>query len=347
MTYPSDPQQPYGTPPPTSGAGPSGGGPSSGGPSSGGPYDPGAQPPASAPPAFPSSGQPGGGQDPQGQAPYGQTPYGQAPYGQPSYGQPPYGQAAYGQPSAGQGPHGQAPYGQAPYGQAPYGQPPQGQPPFGQPGFGQPGFGQPPKKSSGGKIALIVIGGVVALCLIFGVVGALVFSGNDSDSGTASDPGGYSFSPPAVTSGVPEPDDTGSAATGSEGTLNQPIRDGGAEFTLKSVKCGVAEVGQYAKHTAKGQYCLADATLKNVGNENISLVAAGASDAITESGQSYEADTAATVASNKDSSKFLGDVNPGSSVDITVAWDIPKDQKIAKVQLYESFGSPGVVITVS
>lgn len=67
-------------------------------------------------------------------------------------------------------------YGQQPsYGQPPYGQQPQ----YGQPQPGPypppPGYGPPPKKkSSGGKIALIVIGSIVAVCLVLGVIGAVV-----------------------------------------------------------------------------------------------------------------------------------------------------------------------------
>ncbi|GAA3392326.1 DUF4352 domain-containing protein [Cryptosporangium minutisporangium] len=315
MTYPPDPQQPYGTPAPSSGAGSSG----SSGSSGSGPSDPGA---------------PGAG--PYDPGPYGAGPSGTGPLPPP----PSYGQQAPGQPPYGQAPYGQAPYGQQPYGQAPYGQPPQAP-------FGQPPFGQPPKKSSGGKIALIIVGAVVAVCLVFGVIGAIVFSLSDSDDTATPD---YSFSPPAVTSGVPDdPQPSGNQpAPGSEGSLNQPVRDGDAEYTVKSVKCGVTEVGEYAKKTPKGQFCLIEASLKNVGNEAISLVVAGTSDLITDSGQKYEADTGATVSANPDdTSKFLSKVNPGSSEDMVLAWDIPKDQKAAKVQLYADFGSSGVVVALS
>lgn len=286
MTFPNDPQQPYGSPPP---------------------YGSGAPQPGSGVPQ-PGSGLP-----------------------QPGSGQPAYGQPAPGQPSYGQ-----------PYGQSPYGQP--GQPAYGQPPYGQPPYGQvpPPKKSNGGKIALIIGGIFVVLCLVCGGIGAILYSSsNDTDSATPD----YSFSPPALTSGAPDSGTDQPAAP--DGALNKPARDGDAEFTVTSVDCGVAEVGKYAKYRAKGQYCLVKATVKNVGSGKVSLVTASANKATTDAGQTLDAEITATVAANDDTSKLLSDVAPGASENVTWVWDIPKGQKITALKLYESFGSTGVSVSVA
>ncbi|GAA0252614.1 DUF4352 domain-containing protein [Cryptosporangium japonicum] len=287
MTYPNDPQQPYGSgPQPPHGSGP--------------PYNPGPQQPYGDLPQPPSYGDPAAGQ-----------PYGQPPYGQPAYGQQPYGQPAYGQP------------GPPPYGQVP-----------------------PPKKSNGGKIAAIIGGVFVALCLVCGVVGFFLYNGAKDAANEAADR--YSFSPPAITSGAPDSGASDAPAGGPEGALNTPARDGDAEFTVTSVKCGINEIGQYAKYTPKGQYCQMKATVKNVGSGEVSLVAASKYQATTDGGDTVDADITATVASNPDdTSKFLGDVAAGGSEDMIVAWDIPKGQKITKLTLYGSFGSSGVVVNVS
>ncbi|MEJ3744494.1 hypothetical protein WEI85_14500 [Actinomycetes bacterium KLBMP 9797] len=156
------------------------------------------------PPAQPSYGQapadqPAYGQ-PQGQPPYGQPTYGQSqdqpsygqPQDQPSYGQP-QGQPSYGQPqgqpSYGQQPAGQPSYGQDPAGQPQYGQPagqpqygqPAGQPGFGDPAAGQPPMGQPPRKSSAGKIVLIVLSVVLILCVGGAVTGFVLLKDDVKD----------------------------------------------------------------------------------------------------------------------------------------------------------------------
>ena len=272
------------------------------------------------------------------QQPYGspEQPYGGAsgpPYGQPQPQSPSYGEPqqqlppppAYGDPAHGQQPYGQQPYGQPAYGQPAYGQPAYGQPAYGQPPYGQP---QPPKKSNAGKIAAIVIGGIVALCLVFGVIGAVLINSNDdsgSDTATAGDSG---------------------TTQAEGGTLNKPARDGGAEFTVKSLKCGVTEVGKYSKKTPKGQFCLVTASVKNVGNEPLTLEASS-NEAFNASGQEYAADISASISANEDVTLFLSEINPGNSTDVIWAWDIPKDQKITKLRLHESFSSTGVEIAVS
>lgn len=246
----------------------------------------------------------------------------QQPYGSPESALPP-------PPSYGQAP--QAPYGQAPYGQAPYGQAPYGQVPYGQPAFGQPPYGQlpPKKKSNGGVIALVVIGGVLALCLVLGVVGAIALSGSDSGTATTSSGGGR---------------DGGSAPGGA---LNQPVRDGNAEFTVSSVKCGVTSVGkQYSTKTPKqGQFCVVTATVKNVGDAPLGLEASS-NEALDASGQEFRADISATIAANEDVTLFLKDLDPGTSTPVTWVWDLPAGERITTLKLYESFSSKGVDVAV-
>ena len=305
MTFPPDPQQPYGAPQPPYGGGPQ---------QPTGPQQPYGSPQGFPPP--PSYDQPSSSPPSSGQPAYGQPPQGQQPYGQPAYGQPAYGQPAYGQPPQGQ-----------PYGQPPYGQPP---------------YGQPPKKSGGGKIALIVIGAFVALCLVFGVIGAVVLFNRDSDDPvTSSDAPSFAPSLP----GDPTADPGGSAPAAPQG---QPAKDGDGEFTIKSVKCGVAEVGKYAKYTPKrGQYCLIEGTVKNVGSGKVSMTAASTYEAATSGGQKYDAEISGMVAANEDTSKFLTDVDPGQTEDAIWVWDIPKGEKIETVTFHSAFGSDGVTVTIS
>ncbi|TQS40652.1 DUF4352 domain-containing protein [Cryptosporangium phraense] len=314
MTFPHDPQQPYGEPlPPPPGSSPSYGQSSGYG-------------------QQPSYGEPGSG------GPYGQPASGGPASGGPSYGQPSYGQPSYGQPSYGDPSYGQPAYGQQPYGQPPVGPPGVGQAPYGAPGhgagFGAPPYGQvpPPKKSSGGKIALAIVGGIVALCLVFGIIGAIFISNLDSgsSSGSSSDP---------VSQGGREVAD--------QSKINQAVRDGNAEFTVKSVKCEVTSVGgKYTRKTPQGQFCVVSSSVKNVGNAPLSL-SVSTNTAYNASGQEFRADIGATISANDDSSLFISDLNPGNSTAVNWVFDLPKGQTIARLQLHESFSSTGVDVTVA
>ncbi|MFI5952254.1 DUF4352 domain-containing protein [Cryptosporangium sp. NPDC051539] len=317
MTFPHDPQQPYG--------------------------EPQLPPPPGSPPQY---GQPG----------YGQPEYGQPQYGQPGYGDPGYGQPAYGQPGSGGPVYGQPGYADpgsgGPYGQPVYGDPASGQPAYGQPAYGQPapgvgqpygaGFGQPPYatvpppkgSSSGGKIALAIVGGIVALCLTFGIVGAILISKLDSNSGSGSSSGNDSLI-------------AGGNEVADSSKINKPVREGNAEFTINSVKCNVTSVGgKYTKKTPQGQFCAVQAKIHNVGSSPLTI-SSTTNTAFNASGQEFRADIGATISANDDSSRFLEELNPGNTTPITWVFDLPQGQTISRIELHESYSSTGVDVTVA
>src|SRR5688500_4684161 len=58
---------------------------------------------------------------------------------------------------------------------------------------------------------------------------------------------------------------TNVAAVGKIGTA---VRDGKLEFVVRSVQCGVGQLGpDYADERAQGQFCLVSLTVKNVGDQ--------------------------------------------------------------------------------
>ena len=138
---------------------------------------------------------------------------------------------------------------------------------------------------------------------------------------------------------------SGSGSATSYG-LNQPARDGKFEFTVTKMECGKPELGSgpLAKK-AQGQYCLVTVTVKNVGNEARTFDA-GSQRAYGVGNVRYEADGAATITLDNANS-FLVDINPGNSVTGQVAFDIPKEAKIVKLELHDSMFSGGVTITVT
>jgi hypothetical protein len=143
-------------------------------------------------------------------------------------------------------------------------------------------------------------------------------------------------------------DDTtpNSSSTTTTYGLNQPARDGKFEFTVTKMECGKPELGSgILTKKAQGQYCLFTVAVKNIGNEARTFDAA--SQRAYGAGEvKYEADSEATIALDNANS-FLVDINPGNSVTGQVAFDIPKDAKIVKLELHDSLFSGGVTIRIA
>lgn len=141
-------------------------------------------------------------------------------------------------------------------------------------------------------------------------------------------------------------DDTTPAGTTTTYGLNQPARDGKFEFTVTKVECGKAELGTGSTaKKAQGQYCLVTMTVKNIGDEARTFDA-GSQKAHGAGEIKYEADGGATIWLD-DANSFLVDINPGNSVTGQVAFDIPKDAKILKLELHDSMFSGGVMVAVA
>ena len=205
MSYPQDPNNPYGQPEQN---------PYGQGAPNQNPYAQPGQNPYGQPPAQP---QPGGLYDSGGQAPFSQS--GQNPYGQPGNPYDPNSAAPtqiYGQPGNPYGPPNpfDASGGQIPQ-QQPFGQPQQ---PYGVPGYPQqqPFYGaQPPAKSNNGMI----IGIVVAAVVVLGAGGYFLASSHKNNPPSpvvASLPTGQpSGGPTAGPSGSPAATGSGGGALGS------------------------------------------------------------------------------------------------------------------------------------
>ena len=183
----------------------------------------------------------------------------------------------------------------------------------------------PPKKSK----APLIIGIVAAVLLVLcgGAVACVAFVGaaaNQATNGSGANPG------------------RNAAAVG----LNQPARDGKFEFTVTRLECGLNQIGDtLLNKKAQGQFCKVYVTVKNIGNEARTFDASNQY-AYNAAGQKYDADGAADLYLGDESKAFLEQINPGNSVNGIVVFDVPKDAKIAKVELHDSSLSGGVVVNV-
>ncbi|SCL29680.1 protein of unknown function [Micromonospora nigra] len=238
---------------------------------------------------------------------------------------------------------------------APY-DPAQNQPPAGQfppPQAGQfppppPGqFPAPPaprKRAAWLVPTLIGVGAFVVLCC--GGVTVLSLTGGDGKTETTSassgapadtstDPAGAAA--PAESAAAPKPEKTTAApepAKPKSPGIGDKVRGGDFEFTVKSVKCGISQVGsEFLNTRAQGTFCRVSVTVKNVTKSAHSFHADGSLTAQDASGRNYSVDGEAGIYGNSDGQGFLDEINPGNSVTANVYFDVPKGTKLKTITL--------------
>ena len=121
--------------------------------------------------------------------------------------------------------------------------------------------------------------------------------------------------------------------------LGVPVRDGQLEFTLTQWRCGVPEIGQgFWSRQARGQYCLADLTVRNIGRESRTLFEPLITLYDTD-GHRHNPDAAARFYLGNRS--VWGSVDPGETVSGTAAFDIPRSVQGDRLELHDGLFSGG------
>lgn len=182
----------------------------------------------------------------------------------------------------------------------------------------------------------IAIASAAAVGLIAVLASGSTSGSSSSDSATSGD------------SSTSSEDAGGSGSTDTEasGGIGDPVRDGKFEFVVKGVECGVKKVGaEFLEEKAQGQFCLAEMTVTNIGDE-AQLFDAGTQKGITDTGATVDADGSAALVIPENENSFLEEVNPGNSIEVVVVYDIAKDQQLTAVELYDSLFSGGVTVSL-
>jgi hypothetical protein len=126
--------------------------------------------------------------------------------------------------------------------------------------------------------------------------------------------------------------------------LNESVRDGKFEFTVKSVECGKTTVGdQYYSATAQGEFCMVNVKVSNIGDEPQSIYSSSQY-LYNSDGQKYSSDSSATSIEQTGNDVWWNDINPGNSVEGVIVYDVPKGMVPASVELHDSFFSDGVLV---
>jgi Domain of unknown function (DUF4352) len=133
----------------------------------------------------------------------------------------------------------------------------------------------------------------------------------------------------------------------ADGKIGEPVRDGKFEFTVRSVKCGVSQVGEEPlTQTAQGQFCLVTMTVKNIGDKPQTFSDSDQK-GFGADGKEFKTDTTAGLYANNNADVFLNDINPGNQVTGVIVYDIPQNGKLAKLELHDSPFSSGATVQLS
>lgn len=146
----------------------------------------------------------------------------------------------------------------------------------------------------------------------------------------------------AATTTVAKPAPKPTAKPASQ--LGRAVRDGKFEFTIRSVKCGLAVVGdnQFLQEKAQGQFCAVQLTVENIGDEPQSMFADNQY-AFDTKGRKFSANPMASMA-DETSQVLWEEINPGNAVKGNVYFDVPKGAKVASLELHDSAFSGGVPV---
>ena len=179
-----------------------------------------------------------------------------------------------------------------------------------------------PKKKGKGKWILLIIVAVVAIIVITQAGG-----GDNPSQSTAS--GGDSSSDSAQAVG-----------------LNQPVRDGKFEFTVTNVDCSRNVLGTAPVATqAAGVFCLVSVSVTNIGDEAQTLDATSQV-AYDAQNREYSTDIEAAFYLENGGDTLFNQLNPGTSVDGVLVFDVPAGTQLTTLELHDSMLSGGVSVNL-
>jgi hypothetical protein len=135
------------------------------------------------------------------------------------------------------------------------------------------------------------------------------------------------------------------AKVAAVGRIGTTVRDGRLEFVVRSVQCGVGQIGpDYADERAHGQFCLVSLTVKNIGDQPRTLPDA-AQKGFGTNGARYGASTSAALYTNdSEAQTWLTAINPGGELTGTIVYDLPRGIELARLELHDSPSSAGVTV---
>jgi hypothetical protein len=158
----------------------------------------------------------------------------------------------------------------------------------------------------------------------------------------------------ATPAATDSPGPTGSGPAGSapaasptpSASVTPGLRDGSLEFNVRAVLCGQDTVGNGVFYrNAVGDYCIVTVTVRNVGDQPVTLGSI-AQQATTTDGQQSTVDWAASTAAASGSPAVNQPIPPQGQLETIMAFDVPEDGIMKAVTLHGGENTPGVTVTI-
>jgi hypothetical protein len=132
------------------------------------------------------------------------------------------------------------------------------------------------------------------------------------------------------------------AVTPTGPQLGRPVRDGQLEFVVRSVRCGVTQLGSGTLASpAEGQYCLLRVEVTNVKDQPRRLYEP-VQKLHDSAGDKHGAIFSARLYLPEQT--LWDEVRPGESVGGTMVFDIPADRQAVALELHDGIASGGVTV---
>lgn len=187
-------------------------------------------------------------------------------------------------------------------------------------------------------------GSLVALFVVIGIIGAIAGGGGEGEqvSSGGSGSGGDSQA---------SSDGQNSSGDGQGGepqaTIGDQVEDGNFAFTVTGIE-QTQTLGQGVMATeAQGKYVIVNLQVENVGNEASTFNAGSSQVAFDSQGREYQTSEDAMMSGDSaDESSFLQQINPGSSVNGRLVYDVPEQTQLTSVELYGGTFSSGVEVAL-
>lgn len=198
----------------------------------------------------------------------------------------------------------------------------------------------PPKKGGAGKVVLGVIGALVLLVIIGNAVG-----GDEEDTSSSSTSSSRSPFSSDRTASAPSTAVRTTAATPTAAPAGSPVRDGKFEFQVLDMvqqeTVSDPTGNPFMTTEAQGVFYVLTLSVTNIGNEARGYYGSNQK-LIDTSNREYTADSAADMYMNE----HIGDINPGNSIQVKVAFDVPPGTVPSMLEVHDSMFSGGAKVSL-
>lgn len=136
---------------------------------------------------------------------------------------------------------------------------------------------------------------------------------------------------------------TVSGSRAAAAAMGTEVRDGKFAFVVSNVETGKPVAGdptnEYLQSKAKGEFVIVHVKVTNIGDKAQGFFVANQK--LIAGGKTFEADSMASL------SAAQGDINPGLSTDVSIAFDVPVGTVPEAIELHDSMLSGGAKVKLS